>query len=173
MTLLKKLTAFHKKRSNRLRFAEPFDKISRLRDVKRGYLWQERKQYQRKRKRRKRSVTRNYGFIEKVADLAETNTQYAQFFDPNDLRNAIMNFDLCRELILLLRGFVRAVSDTMLTYSDEALNMSLIFYNIIKEMSRRGDPVANAFHILSVMYKMPHFLGVMVRYAIAIPIKKF
>jgi len=45
---------------------------------------------------------RNYGFIEKVADLAEVNPQFATFFDPNDLRNAIMNFDECRNIALLL-----------------------------------------------------------------------
>jgi len=50
---------------------------------------------------------RNYGFIEKVADLSEVNPQFAQFFDPNDLRNAVMNFDECRNIALLLQSFAR------------------------------------------------------------------
>jgi len=94
------------------------------------------------RRRKKGAGIRNYGFIEKVADLAEANPQYAQFFDPNDLRNAIMNFDLCRNILLLLQGFVKMMTDTMLVYSDGGLSMSLIFYNMVKEMGRRGDPIA-------------------------------
>ena len=57
---------------------------------------------------------RNYGFIEKVADLSAANPQYAQFFDINDLRNAIKNVDMCRDLVLLLQGFQRMVSNSML-----------------------------------------------------------
>jgi len=99
-------------------------------------------------RRRKRGAgIRNYGFIEKVADLAEANPQYAQFFDPNDLRNAIINFDLCRNILILLQGFVRLVTNTMLVYSDDGLRMSLIFYNMVREMSRRGDPIAKALFV--------------------------
>jgi hypothetical protein len=85
---------------------------------------------------------RNYGFIEKVADLATANPQYAQFFNPVDLRNAIKNVDICRDLVLLLQGFQRMVSNSMLVYSDDAFTMSTIFYRMVQTMSRRGDPVA-------------------------------
>jgi hypothetical protein len=44
--------------------------------------------------------------------------------------------------VLLLQAFARAVSNSMLVYSDEAFTMSLIFYNMVREMSRRGDPTA-------------------------------
>jgi len=44
--------------------------------------------------------------------------------------------------VLLLQAFARAVSNTMLVYSDEAFTMSLIFHNMVREMSRRGDSVA-------------------------------
>jgi hypothetical protein len=96
------------------------------------------------RRRKIGAGVRNYGFIEKVADLAEVNPQFAQFFDPNDLRNAIMNFDECRNIALLLQSFVRLVTNTMLIYSNEAFIMSSIFYSAVQTMSRRGDPVANA-----------------------------
>jgi hypothetical protein len=94
------------------------------------------------RRRKIGAGVRNYGFIEKVADLAEANPQYAQFFDPNDLRNAIMNFDLCRNLALQLQGFLRQVTNTMLIYSNEGFLMSSIFYNAVQTMSRRGDSTA-------------------------------
>jgi len=94
------------------------------------------------RKRKRGAGIRNYGFIEKVADLTEANPQYAQFFNPNDLRTAIMNFDLCRNILLLLQGFVKMITNTMLIYSDDGLSMSLIFYNMVRDMGRRGDPIA-------------------------------
>ena len=85
---------------------------------------------------------KNYGFIEKVADLAEANPQFAQFFRVSDLRNCIRNFDACRDIALLLQTFTRLATNTMLVYSNEAFGMSLIFYNMVKEMSRRGNPAA-------------------------------
>jgi hypothetical protein len=99
---------------------------------------------------------RNYGFIEKVADLSEVNPQFAMFFDPNDLRNAVMNFDECRNVALLLQSFVRLVTNTMLLYSNEGFIMSSMFYNTVKEMSRRGDPTANAlFRTLKPFFARP------------------
>jgi hypothetical protein len=99
---------------------------------------------------------RNYGFIEKVADISEVNPQFAMFFDPNDLRNAVMNFDECRNVALLLQSFVRLVTNTMLLYSNEGFIMSSMFYNTVKEMSRRGDPTANAlFRTLKPFFARP------------------
>jgi hypothetical protein len=96
---------------------------------------------------------RNYGFIEKVADLAGANPQYAQFFNPVDLRNAIKNVDMCRDLVLLLQGFQRMVSNSMLVYSDDAFTMATIFYRMVQTMSRRGDPQAiQLFRTLSPFF---------------------
>jgi hypothetical protein len=106
-------------------------------------------------RRRKFGVgIRNYGFIEKVADLAAANPQFAQFFNIVDLRNAIKNVDMCRDLVLLLQGFQRMVSNSMLVYSDDAFTMSLIFYNMVRTMSRRGDPQAiQLFRTLSPFFE--------------------
>jgi hypothetical protein len=99
---------------------------------------------------------RNYGFMEKVADLSEANPQFAMFFDPNDLRNAIMNFDECRNIALLLQSFIRLVTNTMLIYSNEGFIMASMYYNTVKEMSRRGDPTANAlFRTLEPFFRRP------------------
>ena len=97
---------------------------------------------------------RNYGFIEKVADLAAANPQFAQFFRTQDLRNCITNFDVCRDIAILLQSFTRLVTNTMLVYSDEAYGMSLIFYNNVKELSRRGNPTAmELFRTLQPFFK--------------------
>jgi len=103
---------------------------------------------------------KNYGFIEKVADLAEANPQFAQFFSTADLRNCIKNFDVCRDLALLLQAFARLVTNTMLVYSDEAYRLSGIFYNNVKELSRRGNPMAmELFHTLQPFFKRPKRAG--------------
>ncbi|MDR0443762.1 MAG: hypothetical protein LBH44_10170 [Treponema sp.] len=94
---------------------------------------------------RKRKIgpgVRNYGFIDKVSDLAEANPQFAQFFKITDLKNCIRNIEMCRDLIVLLQAFARAVTNTMMVYSDDAYTMALIYYKMVSEMSRRGDPIA-------------------------------
>jgi hypothetical protein len=106
-------------------------------------------------RRRKRGPgVRNYGFIDKVSDLAEANPQYAQFFRLSDLKNCIRNIEMCRDLLILLQAFARAVSNTMLIYSDDAFTMALIYYNMVREMSRRGDPIAmELFNTLRIFFR--------------------
>jgi len=85
---------------------------------------------------------RNYGFIDKASDLAEANPRFVQFFRIENLKNAIRNIENCREIVILLQSFARVVSNSMMVFSDEAYTMALIFYNLVREMSRRGDPEA-------------------------------
>jgi hypothetical protein len=99
---------------------------------------------------------RNYGFIDKVSDLAAANPEYAKFFDIQDLKNSIRNIEECRDLLILLQTFARMVSNTMMIYSDDAYNMSLLFYNMVKELSKRGDPGAmEIFKALQSFFKRP------------------
>jgi len=99
---------------------------------------------------------KNYGFIDKVSDLADANPRFAQFFSTTDLKNCIRNIEMCRELIVLLQAFVRMVSNSMMVYSDDAYGMALIYYNMLKEMSRRGDPEAmELFRILQPFFRRP------------------
>jgi hypothetical protein len=94
---------------------------------------------------RKRKVgpgTRNYGFIDKASDLAESNAEYVQFFRITDLKNCIRNVEMCRDLATQLLAFWRAATNTMLIYSDDAYSMALLFYNNVKAMAKRGDPTA-------------------------------
>jgi hypothetical protein len=51
---------------------------------------------------------------------------------------------MCRDLADLLMGFWRAVTNTQLIYSDDAYSMALLFYNNVKSMAKRGDPMARA-----------------------------
>jgi hypothetical protein len=96
------------------------------------------------RKRKVGAGNKNYGFIDKASDLAEANGEYVQFFKLSDLKNCIRNVETCRNLAELLIGFWHAATNTMLVYSDDAYSMALLFYNNVKAMSRRGDPMARA-----------------------------
>jgi hypothetical protein len=108
------------------------------------------------RKRKIGAGIRNYGFIDKVSDLAAANPNYAQFFKVADLKNCIRNIEDCREIVILLQAFMRMVSNTMMVYSDDAYTMALIYYNMVKEMSRRGDPEAMAiFRDLQPFFRRP------------------
>ena len=99
---------------------------------------------------------RNYGFMEKVADIAAANPQFAQFFDVASLRNSITNIDICRDIVLALQSFQCAVSNTMFVYSTDAFNMSRIFYQMLRTMSRQGDPTAiQLFRTLSPFFTRP------------------
>jgi hypothetical protein len=96
------------------------------------------------RKRKVGAGNKNYGFIDKASDLAEANSEYVQFFRITDLKNCIRNVEMCRNLADLLMGFWRAVTNTQLIYSDDAYSMALLFYNNVKSMAKRGDPMARA-----------------------------
>jgi hypothetical protein len=99
---------------------------------------------------------KNYGFIDKVSDLASSNPQFATFFDITDLKNAIRNIEECRDIVVLLQAFARMVSNAMLIYSDDAFSMALIYYSMVKEMSRHGDPTAmELFNALKPFFKRP------------------
>jgi hypothetical protein len=108
-------------------------------------------------KQRKRKIgpgVRNYGFIEKTRDLAETNPQYAQFFNLADFANAIRNIESCRALALLLNSFARAVTNTMLIYSDDAYSMALDYYHTVQRQAKRGDPTAMELErILKIFFR--------------------
>jgi len=99
---------------------------------------------------------RNYGFIDKASDLADANPRFVQFFNIQDFKNAVRNIEMCREIVILLQSFTRMVSNSMMVYSDDAFKMALIFYNMVKEMSRRGDPEAmEIFRALQPFFRRP------------------
>jgi hypothetical protein len=106
------------------------------------------------RKRKIGAGIRNYGFIDKVSDLAVSNPRFAQFFDVEDLKNCIRNIEILRDFIIALRSIERMMTNSMLIYSDDAYGFALIYYNLAKEMSKRGDPEAmELFNTLKTYFK--------------------
>ena len=106
------------------------------------------------RKRKVSAGVRNYGFISKTSELASDNPQFAKLFDVDNLRNCILNIEECRNLIVMLQALLRMVSNSMMVYSDEGYSLSLIFYNNIRELSRRGNPEAlEIFRLLQPFFR--------------------
>ena len=109
------------------------------------------------RRRKVGAGIRNYGFIVKVAELAVENPHFASLFSLETLQNCISNFEESRNINTLLQSMSRQVSNSMLTYSDEAYSLSLIFYNSVKELSRRGNPDAiTLFRALQPFFSRPN-----------------
>jgi hypothetical protein len=106
------------------------------------------------RRRKVGAGTKNYGFIDKVSDIASEKTEYAQLFSITDLKSCIRNIEDCRDIVLLLQSFARMVGNAMIVYSDAAYSMALLYYNSVKEMSRRGDP--NAMEIYRDLQQFFH-----------------
>jgi hypothetical protein len=108
----------------------------------------------RERRRKIGPGIRNLGYLQKTGELAQANPQFAQMFDVQNLMNCLSNIDGCRSIIVELDGFERRVRDSMLTYSDEAYSMALMFYSTVQEMSRRGDGDARSiFNMLRPIFR--------------------
>jgi hypothetical protein len=106
------------------------------------------------RRRKIGAGVKNYDFIEKTAELIKANPRYAQFFEPVDLINSIRNYDKCCDVSVILQAFDRSVTNSALVYSTAAYTMSLIAYNTLKELSRRGDSAAaELFKALQPFFK--------------------
>jgi len=91
------------------------------------------------RRRKVGAGIRNYGFIVKVSELAVDNPQFASLFNLEVLQNCLFNFEESRNINLMAQSLARLTSNSMLTYSDEAYSLALIFYNSVKELARRGN----------------------------------
>ena len=98
----------------------------------------------------------NYGFVDKVSDIAMVNPEYATFINVDDLKNAIRNVEACRDLFAVLQALARAVSNTMLVYSTVAFDLALDYYSQVKVRADRGDPKAiELYRILNTRFRRP------------------
>jgi len=89
------------------------------------------------------SGIRRYGFIDKTSDLAETNPQFSPaYFTSAELKSLVRDIELCRNLSNVLNQFSRVVQDSLLLYGDQAFSLALLYYQSVRELSRRNIPGA-------------------------------
>ena len=92
------------------------------------------------RKRLQGSGIRRYGFIDKVLDISETNMQFAPgTFNRGRLNVFVGNIEALRNIRIVVKQLLDAVDDYLLTFSDEAYRISLMYYNTVRDLARHGD----------------------------------
>jgi hypothetical protein len=106
------------------------------------------------RRRLQGSGVRRYGFIDKTTDIGTANPEFAPpFLDLEALRNLIRQIEVLRNINASLQQLVRLNGDLLLTTSDEAFRLALMYYNSVRDASRRRVPGAQAiFRILQLFF---------------------
>jgi hypothetical protein len=100
------------------------------------------------------SGVRRYGFIDKTTDIGTANPEFAPpFLDLQALRDLIRQIEVLRNINASLQQLIRLNGDLLLTTSDEAFRLALMYYNSVRDASRRRVPGAQAiFRILQLFF---------------------
>jgi hypothetical protein len=103
------------------------------------------------------SGVRRYGFIEKTADIASDNLEFAPpFLDVDALREVITQIETLRNINVTFQQLSRLNTDLLLITSDEAFRLALMYYNSVRDASRRRVPGAEPlFRILQQFFRRP------------------
>jgi len=101
------------------------------------------------------SGVRRYGFIDKVADIAENNPDFVPpFLDLKQLDKYLRDIENLWNISVTLRQLSRLNSDLFLIISDEAFRLALMYYNLVRDASRRRVPGAEAiFQVLQLFFR--------------------
>jgi hypothetical protein len=99
---------------------------------------------------------RNWGFMNKTSELANTKPEFAEIFDLQSFNNCIKNIADCRSLITCAQTLIRVVTDSMMTYSNEAYSFSLLYYQTVRQLAQRDVPGAlEVFRQLQPFFRRP------------------
>jgi len=101
------------------------------------------------------SGVRRYGFIDKVSDVAQDNLEFVPpYLDLEQLKKFLRDIENLRNISVTLRQLSRLNSDLFLIISDEAFRLALMYYNSVRDASRRRVPGAEAvFQTLQLFFK--------------------
>ena len=92
------------------------------------------------RRRLRGSGIRRYGFIDKVSDTATGNPEFIPpFMSLDDLKNLVRQIEVLRNISANLQQMLRMVNDELLITGDEAFRIALMYYNTVRDASRRND----------------------------------
>jgi len=97
------------------------------------------------RRRLRGSGIRRYGFIDKVSDTATGNPEFIPpFMNLDDLKDLVRQIEVLRNISANLQQMLRMVNDELLITGDEAFRIALMYYNTVRDASRRRVPGAAA-----------------------------
>jgi hypothetical protein len=101
------------------------------------------------------SGVRRYGFIDKTSDIAMANKEFAPpFLDLDELKKLVRDIENLRNISVSLRQLSRLNSDLFLIISDDAFRLALMYYNSVRDASRRRVPGAEAiFQSLKLFFQ--------------------
>ena len=103
------------------------------------------------------SGVRRYGFIDKVSDIAQANSDFVPpFLNLAALKELIRQIETLRNISTTLQQLVRLNGDLLLTTGDTAFRMALLYYNTVRDASRGRVPGAQAvFRDLQLFFQRP------------------
>jgi hypothetical protein len=98
---------------------------------------------------------RNYGFIEKTFDIGKDNPAFLPpQFDMAAFSGKLHDFDIIRQIYLIVEKFQTIAWDSMLIRSNDLYRDSLRVYNGLKEQAKGNVPGANdLFNALEPFFK--------------------
>jgi site-specific DNA-cytosine methylase len=98
---------------------------------------------------------RNYGFIEKTRDVGKDNPAFLPpHFDMTEFSDSLHDFDIIRQLYLIIEKFETLISDSMLIRSNDLYRDALRVYNGLKEQAKGRVPGArDLFDALEPFFK--------------------
>jgi hypothetical protein len=101
------------------------------------------------------SGVRRYGFIDKTSDVASSNLEFAPpYLDLTALKKYLRDIENLRNISVTLKQLSRLNSDLFLIISDEAFRLALMYYNSVRDASRRRVPGAEAvFETLRLFFQ--------------------
>ena len=101
------------------------------------------------------SGVRRYGFIDKVSDIAQDNLEFVPpYLDLEQLKKYLRDIENLRNVSITLRKLSRLNADLFLIISDEAFRLALMYYNTVRDASRRRVPGAEAvFETLQLFFR--------------------
>jgi hypothetical protein len=101
------------------------------------------------------SGVRRYGFIDKVADVASVNSEFAPpFLNINDLKDKLRVIEELRNVGTRLQQLLRFNNDLLLSVGDDAFRQALSYYNTVREAARSRTPGAvQVFQTLQLFFR--------------------
>ena len=99
------------------------------------------------RKRMSGAGTRRYGFIDRTMDYAMEFPQFVpSAFDIAALRKAKVHIEVLRDIQILSEQINKLISDGLLVNGNAAYDQALIYYNSVRELSKRNVPGAKELY---------------------------